>query len=205
MNGTNKPDKKREIAPDLGRFLSMEFSLARRLRVWDLLGAALLALVGLGDGRGSVFAQDGESTSTKTANAAADFTATPAVSTGCLVVDLDHFRNSEGRALAILFDVPEDFPAKPDKAFRRAAAPIVDGLSTITLSAVPFGEYALSIVHDENMNDKMDYRIGLMPREGYGFSNNLNPRFGPPKFREAAIDHQSTQTLVRVSVRYYGR
>ena len=49
------------------------------------------------------------------------------------------------------------------------------------------GEYALTVLHDENGNGKLDTNLLGMPKEGYGVSNNAFRRFGPPRFREAKI------------------
>lgn len=66
---------------------------------------------------------------------------------------------------------------------------------------VPGGSYALSIIHDENGNGKLD-TFAKIPREGFGFSGNPPIRFGPPKFDEARFDVALGRNQQVVRVRY---
>lgn len=50
---------------------------------------------------------------------------------------------------------------------------------------IPNGNYAIALYHDENLNNKLDKNLFHIPKEGYGFSNNAKPFFGPPKFNKA--------------------
>ena len=52
---------------------------------------------------------------------------------------------------------------------------------------LPPGTYAVAVLHDVNENGVMDYRLLRRPKEPYGFSNGVVPRFGPPKFEAAAF------------------
>ncbi|MFT5576749.1 MAG: hypothetical protein ACI89D_002278 [Bermanella sp.] len=49
------------------------------------------------------------------------------------------------------------------------------------------GEYAVTAYHDENDNKKLDANFIGIPKEPSGLSNNHRPRFGPPKYKKAAI------------------
>lgn len=46
------------------------------------------------------------------------------------------------------------------------------------------GKYAVRYFHDENLNGKMEANLVGRPREGYGFSNNVIGKFGPPTFEK---------------------
>jgi len=46
------------------------------------------------------------------------------------------------------------------------------------------GKYAVRYYHDENMNGKMETNLVGKPTEGYGFSNNVTGKFGPPPFEK---------------------
>ena len=72
---------------------------------------------------------------------------------------------------------------------RRVAREFVAPLSA-TVSAtfeLPPGTYAVAVLHDVNGNGRMDYGFMRMPKEPYGFSNGVVPRFGPPKFDDSAF------------------
>ncbi len=47
------------------------------------------------------------------------------------------------------------------------------------------GTYAISIVHDQNKNRKVDTNLFGIPQEQWGVSNNVRPLMRAPKFSEA--------------------
>ncbi|MEZ0540948.1 DUF2141 domain-containing protein [Fibrella arboris] len=61
------------------------------------------------------------------------------------------------------------------------------------------GDYALAVFHDLNNNGKIDTRF-LIPREPYGFSNNIRPRFSAPNFNECRVQvgHDPRTFIVRI-------
>jgi uncharacterized protein (DUF2141 family) len=50
------------------------------------------------------------------------------------------------------------------------------------------GKYAIAVLHDENLNKKMDKTWYGKPAEGFGTSNNPAVGFGPPGFEESAVN-----------------
>jgi uncharacterized protein (DUF2141 family) len=58
---------------------------------------------------------------------------------------------------------------------------IKDGKAAVTFKNVAAGEYAISIYHDKNDNNQMDFAPNGMPKEDYGSSNN-DMSFGPPNW-----------------------
>lgn len=63
------------------------------------------------------------------------------------------------------------------------------------------GEYAVSVVHDENENGKMDFQIfPPRPKEGVGVSNNTF-RMGPPDYKKAKFLLQE-DTISEIQLRY---
>lgn len=48
------------------------------------------------------------------------------------------------------------------------------------------GDYAVSIIHDENNNGELD--MGMMgPTEAYGFSNNARNMYGPADYSDSVM------------------
>ncbi len=70
------------------------------------------------------------------------------------------------------------------------------------LENMPPGEYAISLLHDENDNEKMDTGLMGIPKEGYGASNDAKVTFGPPKFADARFPLTQNQTTIRIKMRY---
>ena len=50
---------------------------------------------------------------------------------------------------------------------------------------LPAGEYALSVFQDVNDDGKLERNFIGIPKEPAGLSNNVRPKFGPPKYKDA--------------------
>ena len=64
-------------------------------------------------------------------------------------------------------------------------------------SMLPRGEYAISLFVDSNGNKKLDKNFFGIPKEQYGFSNNVMGRMSPPTFDQAKfmIEGPTTQNI----------
>lgn len=91
-----------------------------------------------------------------------------------------------------MFKGPDGFPRDGSKVFRHAWAPIQGGRGECFFAGVPPGDYAVTVFHDENDNGKFDMNWMGMPLEGYGFSNNVKPRFKAPSFDECEFHYDGT-------------
>ena len=66
---------------------------------------------------------------------------------------------------------------------------------------LPQGTYALTALHDENSNGKLDTFLGI-PREGFAFSNNPRVGFGPPAYERVRFSLGAARALVRLQFKY---
>ena len=57
--------------------------------------------------------------------------------------------------------------------------------------------------HDENGNNEFDKNFFGFPLEGFGFSNDANVFFGPPDFKEAAIEVAGVKKTIKIEVNYW--
>ncbi|MBB5210161.1 DUF2141 domain-containing protein [Microbulbifer hydrolyticus] len=74
-----------------------------------------------------------------------------------------------------------------------------DGKLEVDLN-LPYGQYAISVHHDNNANGKMDRNFVGIPKEPVGLSNGHVPRFGPPKFSKAVIDIAQPEQLENIAL-----
>jgi uncharacterized protein (DUF2141 family) len=78
----------------------------------------------------------------------------------------------------------------------------VDGQSvTWKINDVPYGDYGVAVLHDENSNGKMDKNFLGIPVEPYGFSNNVRITFGPPKWENSKFTVKGSTTEVSIEVK----
>jgi uncharacterized protein (DUF2141 family) len=106
--------------------------------------------------------------------------------TAQLDISIERLRNQRGTLHLCLTRDAAHFPnCGSDPAALKRSVPA--GTTAIRFDGVRPGAYALSIVHDENGNGRLDTFAGI-PREGFGFSRNPVVRFGAPRFRQVVID-----------------
>jgi uncharacterized protein (DUF2141 family) len=106
-------------------------------------------------------------------------------SSGKIIVKITNIKNDKGIIRSQLFDNPEDFPTHSDKAFKKTVGKIINNECTIMYENVPFGEYAITVHHDEDLNGFMNKNFLGYPKEGYGISNNPTIILSLPTFDES--------------------
>ena len=102
---------------------------------------------------------------------------------GELRIEVSGLRNTKGMVHACLTQDRAYFPNCDADARALRISVAAGEASELRLADVPAGRYALSLIHDENGNGKLD-TFAMVPREGFGFSGNPPIRFGPPRFDE---------------------
>ena len=110
-------------------------------------------------------------------------------------------RSAEGRVLACLTARPQHFPSCENDPAAKAVTAKAGARVRLDFGDVPAGEYAIAIIHDENANGRLDKRL-MMPREGFGFSQNAPVRFGPPSFGKAAFEVDGSDEHQSIKMRY---
>ena len=114
---------------------------------------------------------------------------------------VDGFRNDRGEIRAALFASPSGWTER-GREVATCRAEIHQGRATCTFRGVPEGEYAIAFLHDEDGNGDLARNFLGIPEEGFGFSNDAPPSFGPPSFRDASVTHQGGTTSLQAHVRY---
>ena len=73
----------------------------------------------------------------------------------------------------------------------------IDLKKTEINNVVPYGEYAVTLFVDFNGNKKLDKNFLGIPKEQYGFSNNVMGKMSPPTFDQAkfVIKGPTTQNI----------
>ena len=121
---------------------------------------------------------------------------------GSLSLRLSGFHSAEGQVLVALFRGEHGFPGKPGQAVQTAVTKISNGRARLELEGLAPGEYAVSVVHDENSNDILDTNWVGMPKEGIGTSNNAKGRMGPPKYRDAKFTITAAGAVQAITIVY---
>lgn len=78
----------------------------------------------------------------------------------------------------------------------KASSPITE----VRFDDVPEGQFAIKAFHDEDVDGRLSCGLMGMPKERYGFSNNARGLFGPPSFKDAAVQYAPSGAL-RIQLR----
>jgi len=106
---------------------------------------------------------------------------------GNIEVRVEGIRNGIGEVGVALFSNPKGYPTHLEHAYETEWVKSKAGRETINVifEGIPFGEYAVSVVHDESGNRKVDRSTLGFPKEGVGFSNKQRVKLSAPKFRKS--------------------
>ena len=118
-----------------------------------------------------------------------------------LSVKVDSVRNGNGQIAITLY--PDDsgkFLAKGG-ALAVGRVKAVSGTTRGCIFLPAAGTYALALYHDENANEKLD-RNGILPTEGYGFTNNPSTMAGLPSFRSVRLKVPKTGLTTQIKLTY---
>lgn len=116
-------------------------------------------------------------------------------------LNVSGLRNMKGQLMVCLTKNPKAFPdcGKDPSAIKRRV-PAAQS-STIAFSQISPGTYAAALIHDENMNNKMDLSL-FLPKEGFAFSRNPTVVMGPPKFKSAEFVVGDADVRQAVKMKY---
>lgn len=118
-----------------------------------------------------------------------------------VTISVGGLRNLKGQVLVCLTANPKIWPdcSKDPNAQKRSVS--AGNASSIIFSDVAPGTYAVSLVHDENGNGKLDTRV-MIPKEGFGFSRNPTVTFGPPKFSSSKFSVGADGASQSIKMKY---
>ncbi len=128
------------------------------------------------------------------------FAQTPCPGIHVKILDI---RNSTGGVACALFESPQGFPTEYlHSATNIMVIKVRDRQARCDFEDIPPGTYALTVVHDENMNGKLDTKWLGVPTEGYGFSNNAKALLGAPSFSAASFPYDGKKLELTISLNY---
>jgi uncharacterized protein (DUF2141 family) len=122
--------------------------------------------------------------------------------TATLTLELTGLRNGDGVIYAALFSGPNGFPSNAASALRSGQFPIEQVPLQLSFPDLPFGQYAATVHHDENMDGQLNVNALGIPKEGIGFSRNPRIWQGIPPFHRAKFDFTPRNTVIAIAVKY---
>ncbi len=122
--------------------------------------------------------------------------------TSKITVTATGLRNADGKVLFSLYKSGDGFPSDATKALANGDTKIANGEAAYTFQGLKPGSYAVSILHDENNNGKMETNFFGIPKEGYGASNDAKGSMGPPKYEDAKLELKEAEKRISIKMLY---
>lgn len=116
-----------------------------------------------------------------------------------LTVHVKGVRAPQGLALVALYSSADTF-LKPGRHLVAQRVPVDGGSATVVFRDLPVGRYALTAIHDENGNGRLDINLLGSNVEPVGFSNDAFGNAAPPSFDKAALDF-SSDAVITINLR----
>ncbi|MEI6691774.1 MAG: DUF2141 domain-containing protein [Chlorobium sp.] len=122
--------------------------------------------------------------------------------TGSIIVHIKDLRNINGMLGASLYASKKGFPDTPERSYSTLIKKITSTEDTFIFENIPYGTYAISVLHDENGNGKMDKNFFGLPTEGCGISTNPKIGMGGPNYNNSVFTLNSKQMELTINTRY---
>lgn len=125
-----------------------------------------------------------------------------------LVLNVENLRSHKGNLMLYLWSSPDRYLNKHTADYRviydleKPGNTPVNGLIRLQVNELGAQPYAIMVYHDENRSYNFERNFIGLPMEGFAFGNNATPKFGAPKFQEAAVDLSGHDAEQRISIVY---
>jgi len=111
-----------------------------------------------------------------------------------LTIKIENIEVLEGDIRIGIFNTSENF-LREGLTFKNYLIAVKDTTETIIIHDLPKGEYAFLLYHDKNADGKMNRNLLGIPKEPFGFSNNVKPKFAKPTFEECGFSLEENLVL----------
>ena len=115
----------------------------------------------------------------------------PKPTDGTIKVPIKNLQNvGKGQLIVLLFKRTKRVEPKIRRAYKAQILQVTGNSMTVTFKNIPFGEYAVAVLHDMDKDRKMDTNFLGIPKEDLGCSNNAKGGpLGPPAWAKAKFNH----------------
>ena len=111
-----------------------------------------------------------------------------------LTLKISNIEKIKGEIIIGVYNQETNF-LKQGFALKNYTIKVEKNTAIIHITDLPKGEYAVTMYHDENSDQECNRNFMGIPKEAYSFSNNIKPKFGPPKFKDCKFTLSDSKTL----------
>lgn len=111
-----------------------------------------------------------------------------------LIIKISNIEKLKGEIKVGVFNTATNF-LKEGAAIKNYSIKVDNNTATLIITDLPKGEYAVSMYHDENSDNECNRNFIGIPKEAYGFSNNIKPKMSAPKYKDCKFQFSENKTL----------
>ena len=123
-----------------------------------------------------------------------------AAKVGTLVVMASGFESGGGQFIMNVFASKAGYPLDSSQALHKVIGEVTHETMEIGIEGIPFGNYAVTVLHDEDSSGKMTKGFLGMPKEAIGISNNPRSYFGAPDYEDAIFRFKEDKTTISINL-----
>jgi len=125
-----------------------------------------------------------------------------AIAPSNLAVEVSGLNPQRGNVCLRLFSRAQGFPTGNESVVQDRCAAVTGGAVMVNFAGLTAGNYAVSVLHDENSDQALNRNALGIPTEGIGFSRNPRIIAGPPSFRDSSVVVAGPNTQINIQIRY---
>lgn len=101
-----------------------------------------------------------------------------------LTITVEGMDSNQGNLGILIFNGPKGWAEDRQAALKDISVPAQQGTQKVSVE-LPAGQYAIALIHDVNVNHKLDKNWIGMPKEQWGMSNNPHATIKAPPIEKA--------------------
>ena len=121
---------------------------------------------------------------------------------GDIYVKINGLHNDQGQVVVSLYASDKGFPTEVALSLLTINTGIHAGEANVLFHDIPYGYYAVCILHDENQDGEMEATLLGTPLEGFSFSGRPNYFLGRPQFEDSKFIMMAPKRELELRVRY---
>jgi len=122
--------------------------------------------------------------------------------TGAVQIQVENLQNlGQGQLVALVYEEVDRVEINGVKFLRRKIVPVTGERVSVRFSDLPYGDYAVAVLHDMDKDLEADASFIGIPREDLGVSNNAKGGpLGGPKWSAAKFSHREEETRLSIKM-----
>lgn len=116
-------------------------------------------------------------------------------------VKISNLDNVKGTLYVGWYNQPADFRINEKAIYREKIIVNNQKELSVVFKNIPKGKYAIAVFLDEDDNYILDKNLFGIPKEKYGFSNNVLPAMRPATFAESAFQLNEQNRIIHIKLK----